>query len=101
MTVVHALLVAKSSVEKVFHHHMYSFSYQVHLTEDYFLSLAFALRFFAQFYVVRCKAISTATHCNIELRPLGYQNKVQNDYSIYLEKMSHIHHCYELIIYSI
>lgn len=40
-----------------------------------------------------------ATHCNVELRPLGY--KVQNDYSICFEKISNIDHfiCLESIVY--
>jgi len=33
MTVVHASLVAESFVEKAFHHHVYSFSCQVHLAK--------------------------------------------------------------------
>lgn len=91
-------LVANSFVENVFLQHMYSFSCQVHLAKVYFLPLTFALGFFCPVYVVRCKAISTATQCNIELRPLGY--KIQNEFSIYLEKFSDID-CYVLRIYSI
>lgn len=101
MTVVQASLVAKSFVEKVFHHHIYSFSCQVRLAEYYFFTCLCSRISLPRLYVVRSKAISIATYCDVELRPSGYKNKVQNYYSIRLEKLSNIDHCYVLRIYSI
>lgn len=96
MNVVQA--AAESFVEKIFHHHMYSFSFQVCLARD-FLSLACALGFLSLFSTVRCKAVLTATLCNAEFGPLGYKNKVENYYSIYLEELSNTDHCYPLSTY--